>query len=207
MTARSQFLNIQSLSLLSNLAQRTETQAKKRLTGSTPIEDNSISEYFEMHILNHPVLRDALAIFAQSSNPGRPRALLAKSLAVDAATAFLRALLSLNFLPFGALAAQTEARHLQAILANLLPVEADQGIRPLFEPLTVALTLLNLETPADASAVPLSGVSKADLRLILSRRSDFAAAAINIAIDKTPNLISADDDNNDKLVYFKSYSS
>ena len=45
--------------------------------------------------------------------------------------------------------------------------------------------LATLEAPADARTVPLraSGVSRADLAAVLGRRRDFAAAAVDAALD------------------------
>ncbi|KAJ1445618.1 hypothetical protein M885DRAFT_524448 [Pelagophyceae sp. CCMP2097] len=136
------------------------------------------------------VLRQRVAAGAlKALATGRGRVALANLLAADAAAAVLAAALAApKFSQVGALLLRRDARSLQAALAALLPRDDDEvseTIRPQFAALNVALTLLNLEAPADARLVALepAGVTRADLAAVLRKRADFAADAITAALD------------------------
>lgn len=150
---------------------------------------------YEARILGHRCVAGALAALPT----GGPRLAVARRLAADAADAVL-GFLADDSAPklgaFGALALRRDARALMARLGELLPPEESldearagetfrSTLRPQFAALNVALALATLEAPADARTVPLraSGVSRADLAAVLGRRRDFAAAAVDAALD------------------------
>ena len=58
-------------------------------------------------------------------------------------------------------------------------------LRPEFAPLAVALSILTLESPADARTLHLAGAgaTRSDLQAALLRRRDFDRAAVAAAVD------------------------